>query len=95
MRMAEIKIVNKIEKETNMVNNLAFITGRETVPAMAKSAAKETVNVIKASTILPKLNISLPKDVKATQAVYSSPYASIGDLAEKSAAAGKRLNIAI
>lgn len=77
-----------------MVNNLAFITGREAVPAMAKSAAKETVNVIKASTILPKIEIALPKEVKPAQAVYSSPYASIGDIAEKSAA-GKRLNIAI
>ena len=78
------------------MNNLAFITGRESVPTIAKTAAKETVNVIKASSILPKTQITLPKNLNLNKAevIYTSPYASIGDLAEKSAA-GQKLNIAI
>lgn len=74
------------------MNNLAFITGREAVPSIARKTAQETVNVVKASTILPKLNITLPKEVKPAQVVYTSPYASTGDLAEK--CVGAKLNIA-
>jgi len=44
---------------------------------------------------LPKAkNIVMPKAPSVPQAVYTSPYASVGDLAEK-CVAGNKLNLSI
>ena len=77
-----------------MVNNLAFITGREMVKINPQTIHK-SVEVIKASSFLPKAkNIVMPKAPSVPQAVYTSPYASVGDLAEK-CVAGNKLNLSI
>ena len=63
-----------------MVNNLAFITGREMVKINPQTLNK-SVEVIKASSILPKAkNIVMPKAPSVPQAVYLHGLA--GDLAK-------------
>lgn len=72
-----------------MINNLSFITGRET-GAFMPQLEKKAVDFVRPSTILPELKVALPKK-PAVEAVYTSPFASVGNVA---AEVGKKLNIA-